>query len=80
MEDFDDDVEYIIRRMNLTALMGQTKYVDNPSSPDPDSRSSRELRIASYFSMLTGDTKRRLYELFKVDFEMFGYDGRKYLR
>ena len=79
MEDFDDDVEYIIRRTNLTALMGQTKYVDNPSSPNPGSR-SRESRIASYFSMLTGDTKKRLYELFKVDFEMFGYDGRKYLR
>ena len=76
MEDFDDDVEYIIRRMNLTVLRGQSKYVDNPS---PDPGRSQESRIVSYFSMLSNDIKKRLYELYKVDFEMFGYDGRKYL-
>ena len=76
MEDFDEDVEYIIMRMNMTALKGQAKYVDNPSSK---TSRSQELRIASYFSMLTDDAKKRLYELYKVDFEMFGYDGRKYL-
>ena len=76
MEDFDDDVEYIIRRMNLTALKGQAKYVDNPS---PNHGRTRESRIASYFAKLSDDVKKRLYELYKVDFEMFGYDGRKYL-
>ena len=76
MEDFDNDFQYIVRRMNLTALEGETKYVANPSR---DSSSSQELRIRSYFSVLSDDTKRRLYELYKVDFEMFGYDGSKYL-
>ena len=76
MEDFDNDFEYIVEKMNLTELKGQTEYVANPSK---DSDMSQEKRIASYFSMLTDDTKKRLYELYKVDFEMFGYDGRRYL-
>ena len=76
MEDFDNDFQYIVRRMNLTALEGETKYVANPSQ---DSSRSQELRIRSYFSLLSNDTKRRLYELYEVDFEMFGYDGSKYL-
>ena len=76
MEDFDNDFEYIVRRMNLTALEGDTKYITNPSR---DPSKSQELRIRSYFSVLSNDTKRRLYELYKVDFEMFGYDGTKYL-
>ena len=76
MEDFDNDFDYIVEKMNLTKLKGQTEYVANPSK---DSDMSQEKRIASYFSMLTDDTKKRLYELYKVDFEMFGYDGRRHL-
>ena len=76
MEDFDDDVEYVVRKRNLTLLIGQTGYVGNPSRNDG---MSQEMRITPYFSMLTEDVKRRLYELYKIDFEMFGYDGSKYL-
>ena len=76
LEDFNADTEYIIRKMNLTALEGQKTYVGNPTR---NPGSSQGLRIDSYFSNLTVDTKRRIYELYKIGFEMFGYDGRKYL-
>ena len=76
LEDFNADTEYIIQRGKLTALEGQKTYLGNPTQ---DPGMSQESRIDSYFSNLPVDTKRRLYELYKIDFEMFGYDGSKYL-
>ena len=76
MEDFNADTEYIIQRRNLTVLKRQKTYLGNPTQ---DPGMSQELRIDSYFSNFTFDTKRKLYELYKIDFEMFGYDGSKYL-
>ena len=76
LEDFNADTEYIIQRRHLTALEAQKTYLGNPTQ---DPGMSQELRIDSYFSNLTVDTKQRLYELYKIDFEMFGYDGSKYL-
>ena len=37
-------------------------------------------RIGIYLSMLTKDAVRQLYDVYKVDFEMFGYDASKYLK
>ena len=36
-------------------------------------------KIDYYFSMLKREVVRRLYEIYRVDFEMFGYDASKYL-
>ena len=76
LEDFNADTEYIIQKRNLTALEGQKTYLGNPTQ---DPGRSHELRIESYFSNLSVGAKQRLYELYKIDFEMFGYDGSKYL-
>ena len=36
-------------------------------------------RIAAHFSSLEVDVRLKLYELYKMDFEMFGYDATQYL-
>ena len=36
-------------------------------------------KIDHYFSMLKNEVVRQLYEIYRVDFEMFGYDASKYL-
>ena len=36
-------------------------------------------KIDYYFSMLKNEVVRQLYEIYRVDFEMFGYDASKYL-
>ena len=40
---------------------------------------SQSDRIAAHFSKLKKDVRLRLYELYKMDFEMFGYDATEYL-
>lgn len=36
-------------------------------------------RIAKYFRKLTREQKTSLYEMYRIDFEMFGYDASEYL-
>ena len=36
-------------------------------------------RARAYFSQLQRDVAIKLFELFRVDFEMFGYDAKEYL-
>ena len=36
-------------------------------------------RITLYFSMLKKEVVRKLHDIYRVDFEMFGYDASKYL-
>ena len=48
----------------------------------PDSkkfRSNQTERIAAHFSLLERDIRLKLYDLYKMDFEMFGYDAAPYL-
>ena len=47
-------------------------------TPDADRR-SQEQRIRGKFSTLKDDIKRRLYELYKIDFDLFRYEADQYL-
>ena len=76
MEEFDRDFQYIIWKQNLTVLQGQVTEAVNNS---PKNYRSQEERIKLYFSMLMDDVKSRLYNLYKIDFEMFGYSTRDLL-
>ena len=44
-----------------------------------DTLLQQDEKIDYYFSMLKKEVVRRLYEIYRVDFEMFGYDASKYL-
>ena len=76
MQEFDLDVEYIGRKMNITELLD---HKDRRANETPKFASKTTEKIFSYFSMLEKHVKLRLYNLYKIDFEMFGYSATRYL-
>ena len=76
MQEFDLDVEYIGRKMNITELLD---HKDRRANETPKFASKTTEKIFSYFSLLEKRVKLRLYNLYKIDFEMFGYSATRYL-
>ena len=72
LEDFDEDVTYIAKMQNLTQHLRVLNHVQNSNSKKGDG--SREEKMKKYMSQLTPELVRDLYELYKIDFEMFGYN------
>ena len=79
MEEFDSDVEYIARRLAITELLGHKNTRANQTPDSKMFQNNRTDRILSHFSLLEKDVKLRLYNLYRIDFEMFGYEATKYL-
>ena len=61
---------YIAIKQNLTTLIPELAMTTNRNK---EKKSSKE-RIKFYMSKLNDDHKWKLYELYKPDFELFGYD------
>ena len=77
MEEFDQEFKYIVRKQNLSVLLEGAPEVINDTK---DKRfTSQADKIAAHFSKLKRDVRWRLYELYKMDFEMFGYDASEFL-
>ena len=76
MEEFDRDFQYIATKRNLTVLLGHLTEALNDS---PKNFRSQAERIEHYFSMLDQSVKLRLYNLYDIDFEMFGYSATDFL-
>ena len=74
METFSDDVRYIIRKNHLEK--------DLPSSMAAVSENAAKLKTskvtAEYFSQLSNDQIKDLHELYRMDFELFGYNASTY--
>ena len=79
MEDFEVDVEFIARKMNISELLDHKAKRTN-QTPDSQTFSDNQTeRIAAHFSLLERDVRLKLFHLYKMDFEMFGYDAAQYL-
>ena len=76
METYDEDFTYIAQKLNLTTLLNDVVKRKNRT---PGSKHSQSERIKKYFSLLDKEVRQRLYELYKIDFEMFGFDASSYL-
>ena len=61
---------YIAMKQNLTTLIPELTMTTNRNK---EKKSSKE-RIKFYMSKLKDDQKQKLYELYKLDFALFGYD------
>ena len=72
LEDFGEDVAYIATKLNLTEQLGILKHVQH-QTPGRGDKSRRERRDY-YMSQLSAQMVDDLYELYKFDFIMFGYD------
>ena len=76
METYDEDLMYIAQKLNLTAILAHAGARKNKT---PGSKLSQSRRIKEKFSLLDKEVRLRLYELYRIDFEMFGYDATSYL-
>ena len=72
LEDSLDDIMYIGTKQNLTTFLPELTKT-NHKSKNKGEKSSLE-RIEHYMSQLTTQQRRTLYKLYKLDFELFGYD------
>ena len=73
METFSDDLKYIIMKNKLGDILLEDKKVRTTGgSPKDDA-----LR---YFSQLRKEQIRSLYEVYKMDFKLFGYNADEYLK
>ena len=76
LETYDEDFRYIAQKLNIASLLIHADKKDNQKS---DSRQSQSDRIKEYFSLLEKEVRQRLYQLYRIDFEMFGFDATSYL-
>ena len=69
LEDFSDDTMYIAIKQNITNLLPEllktTHMAKGKKSQD---------RVKYYMSQLSIEHRTNLYNLYKLDFELFGYD------
>ena len=79
MEDFDEDVEFIARKMNISELLDDKGKRVNQTPDSKRFSDNQTERIAAHFSLLERDVRLKLFDLYKMDFEMFGYDAAQYL-
>ena len=72
LEEFKEDVAYISTKLNLTEQLGVLNNVENDTLGKEDN--ARRERRNYYMSQLSAQMVDDLYQLYKLDFEMFGYD------
>ena len=61
---------YIAMKQNLTTLLPELTKANRKTKGNKSSQD----RINHYMSQLSTNMKRKLYELYQLDFELFGYD------
>eukprot|EP00090_Calanus_glacialis_P020054 TRINITY_DN30843_c0_g1_i1.p1 TRINITY_DN30843_c0_g1~~TRINITY_DN30843_c0_g1_i1.p1 ORF type:complete len:323 (-),score=62.46 TRINITY_DN30843_c0_g1_i1:33-893(-) len=72
LETLQEDLTY------LGQMVGHTFHQIEANTSGGDKKGLSE-RARAYFSQLQRDVAIELFELFRVDFEMFGYDAKEYL-
>ena len=48
--------------------------------PRNTSESEKDRKVIDYFAQLDKKTLKRLYDMYKIDFEMFGYSLQPYVK
>ena len=67
-----------VKRMNLSSLIPQSA-IEVKSNAVNDNEKRKERRRQNYFRKLSNSTLQKLIDLYKIDFEMFGYDPWDYI-
>ena len=80
MEEFNEDFRYIVSKQNVTQLLGKENMTCHGTGKQKnDEGESVTQKISKYFSMLDKSVRSDLYDLYKIDFELFGYDASEFL-
>ena len=72
-ETFREDVLNVFRLAGVTIPAGAADLRKNYNNP-PEANKTRQ-----YFSQLSPETRLRLYQLYRADYDMFGYSASEYL-
>ena len=75
METFNEDVKYIFLKKNLEKDLPLNKATTSKNSA---STKTAEITV-NYFNQLSKQQINDLYEFYRMDFELFGYDVKNYL-
>ena len=76
LEEYGEDMLYIAMKQNLTSLMKDLTKVKNKTARK---KGSDSMRILEYMSQIPSEAKEKLFELYKIDLEMFDYEYTQYL-
>ena len=79
METYEEDFTYIAQKLNLNTLLTRKEKRKNRTAGKVSPEYSQSERIKKYFSLLDKEARQKLYQLYRMDFEMFGYDASSYL-
>ena len=75
-ETMKEDVEFIIRAANLNT--SSSHFPRTHSSLSADSRDHRLVSLR-YFRSIDKENVKKLYDIYRIDFEMFAYSIEDYL-
>ena len=76
METFSEDVKYIFLKKNLEKDLPLNQAISSKNS----AKSKTEEITNEYFNQLSKQQIDELYEFYRMDFELFGYEVKNYLR
>ena len=87
MENFEQDLRLIMQKANLEHLLptDKSRYHIHPSGINTvialnhTKESTYNEKVKKYFSQLSAFQLDRLHEIYKIDFEMFGYKESDYV-
>ena len=81
-----EDVEYIANATRLDVSVASFPWtnkkshaVGNSNNNNNAGNSSQEPLSLKYFRLIGGNRIKKLYNIYKIDFEMFGYSVQQYL-
>jgi hypothetical protein len=76
METLSRDEEYIKRKTDIGEILSESRKKNiNPARGAPTSQV-----LEKYFSQLNRDQMNAIYKIYRIDFDMFGYDVDKYFK
>ena len=75
METFSEDARYIIQKSNL----GKKISIDDIDVVKHSTKQNTTTMTKTYFSRLTKNQIQDLYQMYRMDFEMFDFDIKSYL-
>ena len=83
METFDEDLKYIVLKLGLENILPikniKTLWKNRSDRKKYENVKDRTKKSLEYFSELEKSQVKELYDIYQIDFEMFGYDASDYL-
>ena len=80
LETFNEDLNYIVLKLGLQNVLSIKDIEKDSKNKSNYKTREKKTEIFKYFSQLTKGKFEELWKIYRIDFEMFGYDASDYLR